>query len=192
MNELLTSYHLNYAHDDDFIRDFVYFSLMKQELVDEMVQQLNAEFESYYIYLSMTGYFESHSWDGLATWMHLQSEEEREHAMKFYNHLIQRGINPELLAINAPQNNWESPLAVFEEAFKHEQKISEKIHHLMDKAIELKDHGAQNLLSWFVDEQLEEEATVGAIVERLRRVASDPNGMMLMDAELGKREEKTL
>jgi len=162
---------------------------MNEELLDALVEHMNAEFESYYIYLSMCGYFEKESWDGYAHWMDLQAEEEREHAMKFWDHLIQRGVNPQLLDISAPKNAWESPLDVFQDALAHEKMITEKIEKLMDEAIKANDHGAQNLLRWFVDEQLEEEATVGAIVDRLKRVDNDAKGLMLIDSELAKRSD---
>ncbi|MHA2502454.1 MAG: ferritin [Candidatus Kariarchaeaceae archaeon] len=161
---------------------------MKQSLVDALVEHLNAEFESYYIYLSMSGYFDSESWDGFASWMALQAEEEREHAMKFYQHLLQRGVNPKLLSIAEPKNGWESPVKAFEDALEHEKLITSKIEKLMDLAIEERDHGLQNLLRWFIDEQIEEESTVGNIVDRIQRVAGDAKGLMLLDTELGARK----
>lgn len=161
--------------------------MLTDELKDALVKHMNAEFESYYTYLSMSGYFEAESWDGFAHWMSLQAEEEREHAMRFWNHLIQRGINPQLLQIQGPRNDWENPLDAFEDALKQEKSITKKIDNLMNLAVEASDHGIQNLLRWFIDEQIEEEATVGAIVDRLRRVENDPKGLMLIDTDLKRR-----
>lgn len=161
---------------------------MKDILRDAMINHLNAELESWYIYLSMAGHFDNESWPGFASWMHTQAEEERIHAMKFYNFLLQTGNMPKLLAIPEPKANWSSPLEIFEEALAHEKKISSLIHKLMDMALEHKDRGTQIFLNWFVEEQLEEEDSVGAIVDRMSRIADSPHGLMMLDSELGKRQ----
>lgn len=177
---------------DLLIRLLYAMNFMDKELAQAFIDHMNAEFESYYLYLSMRGYMENESWEGFSHWLNLQAEEEREHAMKFYDHLLQRGEFPKLLAISQPEDTWESPLAIFEASLGHEKKITSLIHELMDKAIDKRDHAAQSFLKWFVDEQLEEEDTVGTIVDRVRRVQGDPKGLMLMDAELASRNETGL
>lgn len=161
---------------------------MDEKLLNAMIEHMNAEFESYYLYLSMAGYFEDQSWPGFAQWMHLQAEEERMHAMKFYNHILENGHFPKLLAIIEPKSDWGAPLEVFQASLDHEKLITSKIHALYDKAVEVNHRTSYPFLDWFISEQLEEEDTVGAIVDRMARVADSPQGLMMLDSELGARK----
>jgi ferritin len=160
---------------------------MDEDFLNLFISHMNAEFESYYLYLSMAGYFEQNSWTGFAKWMHLQAEEERMHAMKFYQYLLDRGYYPKLLAIKQPKAQWNSILEVFEESLKHEQLISKKINELMAMADNQKDYGSRIFLNWFIEEQIEEEASVGEIVDKIARVKDDTKGLMFLDNELGQR-----
>jgi ferritin len=165
---------------------------MKDELRDAFVEHMNAEFESYYLYLSMAGWFEEKSWPGFANWMRMQAEEERAHAMKFYEFLLDLGHLPKLLAIAEPKSDWNNPLEIYKAALEHEKLITSKIHQLYDKAVEEGHRASYPFLDWFVTEQTEEEATVGEIVDRMSRVAESPQGLMMMDAELGQREAEAM
>ncbi len=166
--------------------------MISDKLKEAFITHMNAEFESYYLYLSMAAYLDDQSWTGMTTWMSAQAEEEREHAMKFYEHLAHRGVRPKLLAISEPKHEWDSVLEVFEDSLAHEKEVTSLIHNLMDIAVEERDHIAQSFLKWFIDEQVEEEDTVGTIVDQIKRVADDPRGLMLIDAELGKRQETAI
>jgi ferritin len=147
----------------------------------------NAEFYSSYLYLSMSAYFQSLNLTGFAGWMRVQAREELSHAMKFYDHVIERGGRVSLLAVETPQPQWDSPLAVFEDAYRHEQKVTGLINQLVDEAVQTKDHATNAFLQWFVTEQVEEEASVETIVQKLKLVGGAPGGLFMIDHELGKR-----
>lgn len=147
----------------------------------------NAELYSAYLYLSMASYFESEDLPGLAHWMYVQYEEERLHAMKFYNYINERGGRVKMQAIEAPPTEWSGVVNVFEETLKHEQHVTSLINNLVTLAMENQDYASHNFLQWFVSEQVEEESGVSAILGQLRRVASNDQGLFMMDRELGAR-----
>jgi ferritin len=147
----------------------------------------NAEFYSSYLYLSMSAYLQSLNLAGFAHWMRVQAQEELAHAMKFYDHVIERGGRVTLQAVEAPQHQWDSPLAAFEDAYRHEQKVTSLINQLVDEAVQTKDHATNGFLQWFVSEQVEEEASVDAIVQKLKLVGDSPGGLFMIDHRLGER-----
>ena len=149
--------------------------------------QLNAELYSAYLYFSMAAYFDSENLPGLANWMKVQVQEERFHVMKFYNHINERGGRVMARQIEAPPSKWEAPLAVFEAALAHEQKVTGLINNLVDLAAQEKDHAASSFLRWFVDEQVEEEKNATGIVGELKLVKDSPQGLFMIDRELAGR-----
>jgi ferritin len=149
--------------------------------------QLNAELYSAYLYLSMNAYFKSVNLDGFANWMYYQAQEELEHAMKFYDFIIQRGGKVQLLQIEAPPTEWDSPLAVFEATLEHEEKVTGLINNLVDVAHEERDHATNIFLQWFVSEQVEEEESVGGVLEQLKLMGDAKGGLFMIDRELAKR-----
>ncbi len=150
-------------------------------------EQVNAELYSAYLYLSMAAYFESLDLKGCATWMYAQVQEEMVHAMKIYNYIDERGGRVIMDAIAAPRNEWDSALEVFEHAYQHEQHVTSLINNLMDLAISERDHATQIFLQWFVTEQVEEEASAGGVVERLKLAGESTGGLFMVDRELGQR-----
>ena len=149
--------------------------------------QLNAEFYSAYLYLSMAGYFESIDLKGFANWMRVQTQEERFHAMKFYDYIIERGGRVILKQIEAPPNNWDSPLAVLEATLKHEQKVTGLINDLVYFAREQKDNASEIFLQWFVNEQVEEENNVNTVLGQLKLIKNAPQALFIMDKEMAQR-----
>jgi ferritin len=149
--------------------------------------QINAELYSAYLYLSMEAYFESVSLPGFATWMRVQTQEELMHTMKIYGFVNERGGRVLLKSIDQPPTEWESPLAVFEASYKHEQKVTGLINDLVNLAIEQKDHATNSFLQWFVNEQVEEEDSADQVVQKLKMIKNDPGGLFLVDRELGQR-----
>ena len=149
--------------------------------------QLNAEFYSAYLYLSMAGYFESVDLKGFANWMRVQTQEERFHAMKFYDYIIERGGRVILKQIEAPPNNWDSPLAVLEATLKHEQKVTGLINDLVYLAREQKDNASEIFLQWFVNEQVEEENNVNTVLGQLKLIKNAPQALFIMDKEMAQR-----
>ncbi len=161
--------------------------MLKEKMQEAINEQINAEIYSSYLYLSMKSYFQSISLGGFSTWMQSQIQEELMHSMKLYDFVAERGGRVFLEAIEKPESEWESPLAAFEHILKHEQLVSSLINDLMDLAIEEKDHATQIFLQWFVSEQVEEEASVGEVVDKLKLIGDNSSGLFLLDAELGKR-----
>ena len=149
--------------------------------------QMNAELYSSYLYLSMNAYFKSVNLDGFANWMYYQAQEELEHAMKFYEFICQRGGRVQLAQIEAPPSEWNSPLAVFEDTLAHEQKVTGLINDLVEIANEERDHASQIFLQWFVSEQVEEEDSVGGVLEQLKLMGEAKGGLFMMDREMAKR-----
>ncbi|WP_432738506.1 ferritin [Maridesulfovibrio sp. FT414] len=150
-------------------------------------EQLNAELYSAYLYLSMSAYFSDIGLSGFANWMRVQAQEEQFHAMKFYDYINERGGRVILTAIDAPQTEWASPLACAEAVLEHEKKVTSLVNNLVDLAIQEKDHATNIFLQWFVTEQVEEEDNVNEVLNKLRLLKGEGNGMFILDKELGTR-----
>ncbi len=161
--------------------------MIKEKIQDALNKQLNAELYSAYLYLSMGAYFESIDLGGFANWMRVQAQEELTHALKFYDYIIQRGARVILSSIDEPPSEWESPLAVFEHVYQHEQKVTGLINELVDLAIAEGDHATNNFLQWFVAEQIEEEDSANEVLQKIKLMADAPGGLFMLDGELGKR-----
>jgi ferritin len=149
--------------------------------------QLNAELYSSYLYLSMSAYFQSLSLSGFANWMRVQGQEELVHAMKFYDFINERGGRVTLKAIEAPPTEWDSPLAAFEEAYRHEQKVTGLINDLVELALKERDHASHIFLQWFVTEQVEEEDSANAVIQKIKLMGDAQGGLFMLDRELGQR-----
>lgn len=161
--------------------------MIAARIQDEFNRHINKELYSSYLYLSMAAWCDAQGLRGFAHWMHEQSREEHLHVMKFYHFLLDRGGAVKLDSIAAPPQEWDSPLQVFQDALAHEQDVSRGIHRLVDTVLEERDHAANVFLNWFVNEQVEEEATVGEVVDRLKLVGNDGRGILLIDQELSAR-----
>lgn len=161
--------------------------MIGKKMQDALNEQVNAEFYSAYLYLSMVAYFESINLPGFATWMRAQTQEELFHAMKIYDYVNEQGGRITLKSIAQPPSEWESPLAVFEAAYQHEQKVTGLINGLVNLAVEEGDNAANTFLQWFVDEQVEEEESAETVVNKLKVVADDSDGMKMLDNEMGQR-----
>lgn len=149
--------------------------------------QINRELFSEYLYLSMSAWFAKENLDGFANWMLVQAQEEHFHAMKFFNYVIERGGEVELLAIDKPDKEFKNPLSAFKAALEHEKFITKNINDLMDLAIKEKDHATRSFLQWYVDEQVEEESTADRIVNQLKMIGDQIQGIFMLDRELAQR-----
>ena len=161
--------------------------MIKERIQDALNEQINAELYSSYLYLSMSAYFESINLKGFASWMRVQTQEELLHAMKFYDYLIERGGKVVLSSIESPPTEWPSPLAIFEQAYQHEQKVTGLINELVDLAIAEKDHATNIILQWFVSEQVEEEASADEVVQKIKLMGDARGGIFMLDRELAQR-----
>jgi len=162
--------------------------MIGKRMQDAMNEQIKHELESAYLYLAMVAYFRGEGLDGMASWMEVQTQEEVAHAIRFFNHINERGGRVELKGLAQPQEKWASPLAAFEAAYEHERFITDKINELMKIADEENDNAAKIMLQWFVSEQVEEEDSTKKVVDLLKRVGDSGHGLIMVDRELGMRK----
>ncbi|GAG57503.1 unnamed protein product [marine sediment metagenome] len=162
--------------------------MFSRKVQDAMNDQIQRELESAYIYLAMAAYFDSVNLPGFAHWMKVQFQEEQAHAFKFYDFVNDRGGQVLLQAIGQPPVKFQSPLAAFEKALAHEEKITGHINDLYALATEEKDIASQGLLQWFVEEQVEEEKNAGDIVDMLKKIGDSYHALIMLDRELGQRQ----
>ena len=161
--------------------------MISQNLLDAINKQINKELFSEYLYLSMATYFAAEGLSGLENFFIVQAQEERFHAMKFYNFINERGGRVLLKKLEDPKTDFVSVQEVFELSLGHERYISKSIYEIMDLAIEEKDHATKSFLNWFVDEQVEEEASMEAILDKLKLIGGEGHGLLMIDNELGQR-----
>ncbi|WP_047260701.1 ferritin [Corynebacterium uterequi] len=158
---------------------------------DKLENVLNAQVTSEYtaslVYTQLAYHLKKLSFDGMATWMLAQAEEEREHAAKIAEHLLARGSSVELGDLSVPAMSVESPVDAFQLSLQHEQKVSEEIRVIARVADETGDLESRTLVNWFLDEQISEEDTVGNILDRLKIIGADGTGLLRLDADLGSR-----
>ncbi len=166
--------------------------MIKESVEKSINDQINAELYSAYLYLSMAADFADKGYEGMEQWMRAQAREEKEHAMRFFDYLQERGGRVELEAIEKPKEEWESPLEAFEEALEHEKYVTERINEMADLAEKEKDRATLNMLQWFIDEQVEEEDSTETIVNKLKMVEDSPSGLMMLDSKLGERPTESL
>lgn len=160
---------------------------MNEELRVAICEQINAEFYSEYLYLSMSEWAQFNGWKGISNWLHVQSQEEKLHAIAIYNHLVERGVRTEFSAIAKPPSEWESPTTLFQDVSIHEAKVTEGINNLATIAMKYNDHAFYQFIQFFIKEQIEEEASTSDITTRLKRLEGHPALMDAIDIELGKR-----
>jgi ferritin len=160
---------------------------MSAALQRAMNDQIQKEFYAHYLYLAMSAWFDERNFEGFAKWMRIQADEERNHAMRIFDFVLDRGGQVRLEAIPEPATKWKSALQVFDDARKHEQMVSASINELYSRALAEKDYASQVMLQWFITEQVEEEKTSTALAERLRLVGDSATGLIILDRQLGER-----
>lgn len=160
---------------------------MNEKLEKAFNNQINKEFYSEYLYLSMLAYFERMNLQGFKNWMNVQMQEEHAHAMGMFNYLHERGGKVELQSIDKPRTDWASPLEVFEHVLEHEKYVTSLINELMDVAEEVKDRAAISFVDWYLKEQVEEEANVSNVLKTLKLICNDTNCLYMYDKELATR-----
>jgi ferritin len=161
--------------------------MISKKMFDGMNEQIKHELESAYIYLSMVAYFHSQSLDGMAHWLRVQVHEETIHAMKFFDHINDRGESVSLLNLKQLKTAWKSPLEVWQDTLEHEKFITSKIHDLVKLSRKENDISSDTLLNWFSKEQVEEEATSEKILRQMEMVGESRQGIFMLDRELGAR-----
>jgi len=161
--------------------------MISKKMNEVLNGQVNAELYSSYLYLAMSSWFSEKSLSGFAGWMRAQAQEELFHSIKILDYILERGGSVQLDTIEKPKGSWSSPLEVIQETADHEAKVTGLINDLVDVGLKERDHAANIFLQWFVAEQVEEEASVGEVVEKMKMIGDDSAGMFAMDMEMGKR-----
>jgi ferritin len=161
--------------------------MLSKKLQQELNDQMNNEFFAEYEYLSMAAYFHEGNLDGIANYFHVQAQEEHFHAMKIFHFILDKGGKVELQQIAKPDIDFASPVAVFEKALAHEQKVTKSINDLMDEAIKENDHAVNSFLKWYVDEQVEEEASASKALGKMQIIGGKGEGLLMIDQEFAGR-----
>jgi len=161
--------------------------MISEKMQAAFLDQINKEFYSEYLYLSMKAYFMNLNLLGFANWMDVQVQEERAHGMGMYDYVVERGGCVTLEAIEKPESTWASPLDCFKAVLAHEEFVTSRINALMDVAEEEKDRAALIFLNWYLKEQVEEEANVGGVIAQLELIGDDKSGLFALDKELAQR-----
>ncbi|MDD5088759.1 MAG: ferritin [bacterium] len=161
--------------------------MTSKKMVEALNKQVQAELYSSYLYLSMAAYSDRKNWKGFANWMRVQAAEENEHAMKIFDYLLEIGEKVTLLAIEKPPTDFGTPKEMMSAVLEHEQKVTAMIHKLYELAIAEKDYRSQIMLQWFVTEQIEEEAQVQEILDKIEQVGEKSTAVWWIDKELKKR-----
>jgi len=161
--------------------------MLSEKILKALNRQMNAESASAYLYMGMAAWLDARNLRGCAAWMKAQAHEEFRHAMKFYDFINSRNGRVIIKSVGSPKTEWDSPLAMFEDAYKHECGISALINELVDLAAAEKDHASHPFLQWFVTEQIEEESSADKIVQKLKLIGDHPMGLVMLDKELAAR-----
>ena len=158
--------------------------MLSETIREALNSQITKEFYASQLYLAMSAHFTEHNLKGFAHWMRLQSEEEREHALRIFDYVLERGAAAELGAVDAPPAEFGSPVDVFAMALEHEKKVTASIHNIYTLALKENDYPTQIHLQWFIAEQVEEEANAGEMIERLRMAGDSGAALLMLDGEV--------
>jgi len=162
--------------------------MMDKAVHDAINAQIKMEFDSAYIYLAMSAHFEDANLEGFAKWMRKQAGEEKEHAMRFFDYLVERGAAVKLKGIADPPARFGSAKEIFQQALEHERKVTKSIHAIYALAVENKDYPTQVMLQWFIDEQVEEEQQAEKAVRELEMAGDNMAALLMLDRSYGARE----
>lgn len=162
--------------------------MLTKKLQDALNAQINREFFAEYLYLSMSAYLESIEMEGFANYFNVQAQEEHFHAMKMFNFVHDKGGRVILKSLSEPKADFKSVLHVIEESLKHERLVTKAINELMDVAIAENDHSVKSFLEWYVDEQVEEEATITKLLAKMKLIKGEGLGLLTLDNQMGMRK----
>lgn len=161
--------------------------MLNRKIQDALNEQINAEFYSAYMYLSMAQYFTAEGLPGFANWFQVQWQEEQAHAQIFMNYINQRGGRVELKGIQDVPVTWDSPMAAFQATLEHEQKVTSMINALYTLSVEEQDYATRDRMTWFVSEQVEEEDNCRNLIDKLRLIGDNGMGLYMLNNELATR-----
>ena len=160
---------------------------MNTKVHELLNQQINKEFYSAYLYLDFSNYFEDAGLDGFANWYKIQAQEERDHAMLFYQYLQNNSQKVVLEAIAKPDKEFTCDMDPLKAGLEHEMYVTSLINDIYAAAYEVKDFRTMQFLDWFVKEQGEEETNANDLISKMELFGSDPRGLYLLNSELAAR-----
>jgi len=161
--------------------------MISDSLTKALNKQVNAELYSAYLYLSMSAYAESAGFKGIANWFFVQTREEMAHAIHMYQYILDRGATPVLTAIETPEADFSSVEDLFENTYAHEETVTESINNIATLAMAEHDHACYQFIMWYVNEQVEEEASASDILNKLNLIGNNKQYLLNLDNELAAR-----
>jgi ferritin len=164
--------------------------MISEKLSKALSDQANAEFYSAYLYFAMSAYADNAEFKGIAKWLHVQALEEQAHGTRIIKHLLERGAVPVFADIRAPQDSYGNIAEIFDKIVAHERHVTSLINKIADIALDEKDHATYNFLLWYVNEQIEEEASAEEIAARVKLIKDCPGQLYHLDSVLGARQFK--
>jgi ferritin len=164
--------------------------MISEKMQNAINDQIKAELDSSYLYLAMSAYCESINFKGYAAWFRAQAGEERGHAMKFYDYIVDRGGRVILKAIDMPASDFGNMQKAFQQTYDHERVVTGMINHLYEMAVSEKDFATQEMLNWFVKEQVEEEASASEMLEQIKMTEGRLGSLLYLDRHAGKRAKE--
>ena len=162
--------------------------MLSKTIEKALNEQVNSEYYSAFLYLSMSSYFETVNLLGMAKWMRMQYEEEIMHAIKIFDMIVDMEGTVNLKTVDGPPTEFKSPLDVFEKSLAHERKVTGMINDIYGLAQKENDYAVQSALQWFIDEQVEEEKSALEIVRQLKMIGDETTPLLMLDSKLGARE----
>ncbi len=158
--------------------------MLTKNIEKALNEQIKLEHESSQIYLSMASWAEERGFEGVASFMYAHSDEEREHMLKLFKFVNERGGHAVVSALTAPPVSFGSLKKMFKTLFDHEVMISKKINDLVDITLQEKDYATHNFLQWYVSEQIEEESLARNILDKINLIGDDKGGLYLFDNDV--------
>lgn len=157
---------------------------MKQKVVDALNAQIKAEEESSRLYFAMANWCDTNGYPGSAAYLYAHADEERMHMIKLVNYLNERDSHAKTQALVEPQNNWDSLQEVFKDVLSHEELVTSLINNLFEICMNEKDYLTSNFLQWYIQEQVEEEASARTVLDKLSLASSSQGGMFHFDKDM--------
>ena len=161
--------------------------MLKPNVEKALNEQVNKELYSAYLYQAMSAHSANIGLEGVANWLDIQAQEEMSHARKMYDYILECGGKVNLEAIDKPDTDYQTAKDMFNKTLEHEKLVTASINDLVYLAREERDYATEIFLSWFVTEQVEEEASVNAIIDKLNLIGDGGNGIFMLDKELASR-----
>lgn len=161
--------------------------MISEKVVQALSDQVNAEIYSAYLYLAMSARADRMGFKGFAHWLYIQFQEEMEHGLHMHQYILERGEEPAHAAIEAPTAEYDNLEAMFEKVLAHEQYVTERINHIATLAMQEGDHATYHFITWYVNEQVEEEASADEILQKLKFIKGNVSMILALDSELGAR-----